>query len=204
MRVLAVMMLYNSGKTMREALRRLALQSVPTGLILCDNGSTDETDIATDEFRAEMVGMGIRDFRQFTIPQKQIEDVRTRRNKNIEHMLARFAREMEHDPPEAVFVLDSDVIMPPEGLGRLVSEMAKREKLGAIGIDYDVDVGHLRMGCSLYRYAAFKKLAEIGFFSIGCPCRWMHKQLEAMGWEVDTLLGMTAEHRKEGGQWRHE
>lgn len=199
MKIQALMMVYNSP-TMDEALKSLALQSVPVSLMICDNGSRDAERLRSQAFKDCIAAWGMRDFKLFEVPQKVQYQGRLLRLKNWEHMLARFAWEMIADPPDAVFVLDSDVIMPPRSLGRLAVEVENNEKLGAIGVDYEPQVDHLHMGCSLYRYAAFLMLADIGFqheHGNSCVCHWMHKALEANGWEVRKLAGMQAEHRKE-------
>ena len=199
MKIQAVMMVYNSP-TMDEALKSMALQSVYVSLMICDNGSRDAARLHTQSFQDGVAAWGIRDLKVFDVPQKMEWEGLLRRLKNWEHMLARFAFEMQANPPDAVFILDSDVIMPPMSLGRLCTEMETDPKLGAIGVDYGEHVGHLRMGCTLYRYEAFKQLAEIGFSHLkggGCLCRWMDKTLKDNGWVVRTLPGTRAEHRKE-------
>ena len=198
MKIQAVMMVYNSPY-MDAALKSLALQSVPVSLMLCDNGSRDAARLHSQDFKDGLAAWGIRDLKVFDVPQKMEWSGSMRRLKNWEHMLARFAFEMEADPPDAVFILDSDVIMPPTSLGRLSTEMELDEKLGAIGVPYGATVDHVRMGCTMYRYAAYKQLADIGFTHLKgnrCVCGWMHQTLKSNGWEARALPGIKAEHRK--------
>ena len=209
MRVTAAMVTWNSRTTLWRALSSLARQSVPVSLMLCDSGSADQTDwwMGTQRFMQDLGELGLHTVRRLpSIPSKAgLFEGQELTNKHLEHALAKLAWENSREPPDALLWLHPDVVMPEGALAEMVSALEADERLGGIGLEIkDVDgaespVDHVRMSCTLYRWEPFTQLAELGFFSDGCPCRWMHRMMEKNGWAVRNLEGARATHLAEGG-----
>lgn len=202
MRVVAVMLTHNPRATLWQSLTALAGQKVPMTLMLCDNESTDASGwwMSTARFKSDLVAAGIAEVRILPpIPWKgHIFKGKDILNKTVEHAAAKFAWECSQmqPQPDAILWVDPDVIMPHGCVTKLIEGMEANPRLGGLGVDYDVPVDHVRMGCTLYRFAAWAELAEIGFFSEGCVCRWIHRTMESRGWMVEKLPGFTAKHEK--------
>ena len=199
MRITAVSSPFNSRNTLWRSLSSLARQNVPVSLRMLDNGSTDGTEwwITTDRFKKNLAEIGLHTVRILPpIPAKAILISKNmRRNKHLEHQLAKAAYELRGDPPDAILWLQADVLMPDGALKAMVEAMDAEPRLGGVGIIHrDEVVDHVRMGCTLYRWEPFAELAEIGFFSDGCPCRWMHRNMEKNGWTLRNVDGVIGTH----------
>ena len=170
--------------------------------MMFDNGSKDGTEwwIGTDRFKKNLSEMGLDTLRLLPpIPVKGIfQDAKKRKNKGLEHQLAKAAWECSADPPDAILWLQADVVMPDDALKKMVKALEDDERLGCIGVIHRDEVDHVRMGCALYRWEPFAELAEIGFFTDGCPCRWMHRTMEKSGWTSRNLEGVRGKHLSEG------
>ena len=205
MKITAAMVTWNSRTTIWRALSSLAKQDVPVTLMMCDSGSTDQTDwwIGTRRFVDELKSIGLPSVKMLAnIPSKEaMFSGRELTNKHLEHALAKMAWENSQEPPDALLWLHPDVLIPDGALKKMVSELEDDRRLGGVGLKLkdEQEVDHVRMSCALYRWEPFAKLAEIGFFSTGCPCRWMHRMIERCGWEMKNLEGVEATHLKEGG-----
>jgi hypothetical protein len=171
--------------------------------MLCDSGSTDETDwwMSTHRFKEDLAKIGLPTIRRLPdIPSKEAHfkgwDLM---RKSWEHALAKIAWECTKEPPDALLWMCPDVLMPPGALKRQVAELEADPKLGAVSVEYEPAANHERIACTLYRWEAYEQMAEIGFFSEGCPCRWMQKTMERNGWRVSHLEGVKSTHLAEGG-----
>jgi hypothetical protein len=205
----AAMVTWNSRTTLWRALTSLAKQKVPVSLMLCDSGSTDETDwwMGTKRFGDDLAKLGLTTMRILPpIPSKVgVFEGAELTNKHLEHALAKVAWENSQTPPDGLLWHHPDVVATEGALSRMVEVMEAEPRLGGIGLEIeDVDgvyqpVDHVRMSFTLYRWEPFAQLAEMGFFSNGCPCRWTHRMMEKNGWEVRNLEGVRATHLAEGG-----
>jgi len=201
MRITAVSATFNSRDTIWRSLSSLAAQDVPVTLMLFDSGSKDGTEwwITTARFRSDLGNLGLHTLRLLPpIPDKVLFEGRARKNKAIEHQLAKVAWECSQNPPDAILWLQPDVTMPNGGLQKMVDAMEDDSHLGGVGIKHRAEVDHVRMGCALYRWEPFAKLAELGFFSQGCPCRWIHQTMEKDGWTLRNLDDVEGTHIEEG------
>ena len=204
--VTAVMPIQNARKTLWTSLRSLAsgVGNIPTRVLLCDNGSTDGTEglVADQRTRTWLRTLGLADVRILdSVPDKKSafpgKDRQYIRNKNLEHMFAKFAWEIERAETPFMFRLDADVKMPPKGLMDLVMAMTADPRSGVLGIAYPPVGDHVHGGCTLYRFEPLKDIAKAGFQSDGCTCRWLHKEMERRGWTARHIDGLAAEHMKE-------
>ena len=206
-RVTAIMPIRNARKTLWDSLRSLAngVGTMPVRVLLCDNGSDDGTEdaVANPKTLVWLRSLELYDVRVLeSVPSKEGvfpgADPEFVRNKNLEHMLAKFAWEIEHTEPVTPFVfrLDADVKMPSKGLMDLVMAMTADPGLGLLGIKYPPVSDHVGGGCTLYRWEPLRQIAEAGFSHDGCDCRWLHKEMERRGWAARHIDGMEAEHMK--------
>ena len=202
MRIVAVMLTHNPMKTLLKSLGALGAQKVPVTVLLCDNASTDGSQwlMTTQRFKEDLKAVGLANVTILpAIPSKaHMFEGKVILNKSVEHGAAKFAWECGQMQPQPDFLLwlDPDVIMPHGALPKLIQAMEANPRLGELGVDYDTEVDHVRMGCTFYRFAAWAELAEIGFYSQGCPCRWIQRTLESRGWTVEKLPGFRAQHEK--------
>jgi glycosyltransferase involved in cell wall biosynthesis len=188
-------------------------QSLPVRLLMCDNGSVDGTWewLQSDTLRSQLQSRGIQDYVLLEqVPsKKRIFQGQELRSKNLEHMLCKFCLVIEKAPTDYVLSLDADVVIPRGALRDLVENMDDEPKLGALGLIYDYSKNsqdwvsdHVKRGCTMYRWKALKEIADDGFGTTGCVCRYIHEELEIRGWWVRHLEPerISARHlRLEGG-----
>jgi hypothetical protein len=94
--------------------------------------------------------------------------------------------------------LDSDVVLPPLAVEKLVSTLLANRQYAALGINYQKDVGtcfarHVAMGATLF-YRPI--LQRIRFRADGnrCECSWCCYDLRRMGYCIGYLPGVRAQH----------
>jgi glycosyltransferase involved in cell wall biosynthesis len=204
MDITAAIVPFNSRNTLWRSLSSLAKQEIPVTLMVFDSGSDDGTEwwVETMRFQTNLADMGLKEVRLLPpIPSKadMFEGIELT-NKHLEHALARVVHECRRKPPDAILWLQADVLMPPKGaLQQMIDALEADPKLGGIGIRHRVEQDHVPMGCVLYRWEPLTELAEEGFRSNGCPCRWIHRAMTRNGWTVRELDGIEGTHLAEGG-----
>lgn len=95
--------------------------------------------------------------------------------------------------------LDRDVLIPDEGVERLVFALAANRHHAGLGINYQDPVEgpaeHVAMGATLFHRAALDRIlfrTEPGCCECLCCCR----DLRALGYAIDYLPGLRAQHWK--------
>jgi hypothetical protein len=98
-----------------------------------------------------------------------------------------------------VMFLDRDVLLPDGGIERLALALAFRRSYAALGINYQSPVElpavHVAMGATLFHRSVLERLTfrtEPGM----CECLCCCLDVRAMGYCIDYLPGLTAEHWK--------
>jgi hypothetical protein len=94
--------------------------------------------------------------------------------------------------------LDRDVVLPPRGIEKLVFGLAFNPGHAALGINYQGDpprlpAAHVAMGAVLFHRSI---LQQVVFRSAPgrCECSCCCEDLRRMGYEIDYLPGLRAEH----------
>lgn len=90
--------------------------------------------------------------------------------------------------------LDADVRMPPGGVKYLLDGIKARENCGFLGIPYTKDVDHVQNGCTIMPTDLAKRLQ---WLPERCSCMSAIKEMQGMGYTVDHLDGIFAEHMSE-------
>jgi glycosyltransferase involved in cell wall biosynthesis len=193
--VTALMPCLNAMLTLPLAIYALARQSVPVRLLLLDQESTDGTGdyIFSKTVEAFWLSRGLREFRFLGIVKDHVEyaDPNVRKQKNLEHGLARLCEAVE--TPYTLFV-DADVECPPGGVRDMQDALKADAKIGMVGFCYE-DADHLQLGCSMMPTEIAKSLA---WRTVGCPCRWANDEIVRMGYRVERMnpLSRMARHLK--------
>jgi hypothetical protein len=93
--------------------------------------------------------------------------------------------------------LDRDVVLPDCGLEHLAAALEDSPAFGALGIDYGAPQTspgpHVAMGALMFRRPVLEQLrirSEPGV----CECECCCADLRAMGYQIDYLKGLRAEH----------
>ncbi|KKK81956.1 hypothetical protein LCGC14_2808230, partial [marine sediment metagenome] len=132
---------WNSAATLKAVIQRIMKQNLLPNILIYDNGSTDGT--------VEMVKAFIKSrwFEGATI--ELIEDIHMEggRVRNIAHCRYMLSQRAES---KYIMFVDSDVLLPPFIMGRLVKEL-DNPKLGMIGVRYEPNANHVKMGATLLR-----------------------------------------------------
>lgn len=195
-----VMPVRNAWFTMGRALRALGLaaESMPIRLLICENEGTDPSvdDCKSPWLPPMLVQLGLVDHEVLQpMPCSASSNQHQRMQENLCRMWGLFLATV--DTPYMLW-LDADVLIPPDGIYRLLDGMLGNNRLGAYGIDYPVAPGsdqmhdHVPNGCTLYRMEAVRQIEPIG--SQGCVCRWWNEKLTAAGWEVHKVPMVTGQH----------
>ena len=98
-----------------------------------------------------------------------------------------------------VMFVDSDVVLPTDGIQSLWRELDRRPNYAAFAADYLGDRerprprGHVAMGAMLIRRSS---LSHVRFrWAAGrCECQCFCDDLRSLGWGVEYLAGLTARH----------
>lgn len=196
MDITAVMAVHNDWPTLPRALRALgaAAREVPVQLLLCDNDSQDPgaADLASVWLVPQLIDWGFSEVRVLpSMPSSKASNREARKLENLCRLWAFFT--MVVATPYMLWV-DADVLIPPDGIYRLLSGMLGDSRLGVYGLDYPVSPGsahchdHVPNGCTLYRMSAVRELPEINHS--GCQCRWIDEKLTSLGWGVRFASGL--------------
>ncbi len=107
----------------------------------------------------------------------------------------------EHGNAPYVLFLDRDVVLPERGIERLAFALALHPDYGALGIDYQGEspspAPHVAMGAVLFRRSV---LQQVRFRTepSRCECWCCCVDVRRLGYRIDYLPNLRAEHRKTG------
>ena len=165
---------YNSAGTIKRSLDSLMRQEIRPRIIIYDNGSTDGT--------IELIEAMLRNnvYKDADISFNKTTHVPGGKDKNICFMRFKLTELVN---TEFLFFLDSDVMIPPGALKPILLEMKKYKTLGMLGLRYDDNPPHVKMGATILRTELAKKV-KYAWDNQGCDCVHTAKQIRSMGHDV--------------------
>jgi hypothetical protein len=98
-----------------------------------------------------------------------------------------------------VMFVDDDVLLGPNCVANLLSEIERCPNLGAIAANYDSDsehparVGHVSMGATLFRREALDAI-QFRSTTIYCECWCACMDLRSLGWQIQYSRNAEASH----------
>jgi hypothetical protein len=111
---------------------------------------------------------------------------------------ARNAARALGDAPYVLF-LDRDVVLPDAGIEHLLIGLFANPQYAALGINYQDPVAgpaiHVAMGCTLFYRSILERL-EFRTVPGRCECLCCCEDIRRMGYRIDYLPGLRAEHLK--------
>lgn len=97
---------------------------------------------------------------------------------------------------EYVLWLDSDVIIPPDGLNYMERFLDEHREHAAVALSYcgsPEKEKHITMGCTLVRKRILD-LLTFRFDDKGCECAYFCQDIQKLGYKVKYLPNLMAEH----------
>ena len=163
---------WNSAATLKAVIQRIMNQNILPNILVYDNGSTDGT--------VEMIKAMIKNnfFEGAKIELIEDHHLQGGAVRNIAH--CRYMASQKINTKYIMFV-DSDVLLPPFIVSRLVKEMDNL-KLGMIGIRYEPNANHVKMGATLIRLEDAKNSKWQAHPK--CECSHLKDELVDRGLEV--------------------
>lgn len=177
----------DSLSTIKIILNSLNYQNVYPKIIILDNGSKDGT------FEALCAMKHNHYFKDLNIELQYIgESPTARRISNLEFVRRKFCEIVD---TEFLFFLDSDVLLPPDVINDLIEEMDNDKELGMLGIKYDVNTNHVKVGATLFRTEDIKN-QEWDRDEKECQCIKVAKELLVRGKKVKHYDKLQGRHLK--------
>jgi len=180
---------FNSAGTVKKALDSLMTQGFRPKIVVYDNGSTDGT--------IELIEAMLRNryYKEADILFKKTNQVPGGKNKNVCFMRYKLTELVE---TEFMFFLDSDIVLPAGVLKPLLTELKKFKNLGMLGLRYEQNPSHVKMGATALRTELAKKVKYV-WDERACECIHAGKEIRSMGYDVAyfNFRGGMAVHLKE-------
>jgi glycosyltransferase involved in cell wall biosynthesis len=200
--VTVCMPVYNSIFTVQKALRStwFGRQSTPVNMFICENGSTDGTQDLLRGLRDPSVTrdwwLGRSKWRNLVVfEQPQEESLNGRFPREYFNIRACFSHMFKHVKTKYILTLDGDVDLPAGIIRTLLECMERDEKLGIVGVLYDLQASHVKHGLSLMTTANARRWVERLQIN-ECMCAQWCRMAEDDGLKCVNLPGITARHRK--------
>lgn len=175
---------FNSLPTIRVVLNVLNFQDLYPKIIILDNGSTDGT------FEALSAMKVYKWFKDLDIELRCFGQISNRGHQNINFIRHKFCELVK---TKYLMFLDSDVLLPPYILKPLLEVIEKREDLGMLGLKYDVNTNHVKMGATILRSALAKNI-KWKKTEDACECLNCAKDLLVRGFKVEHYDKQLARH----------
>jgi cellulose synthase/poly-beta-1,6-N-acetylglucosamine synthase-like glycosyltransferase len=182
------------------------VQSISVKIVLCDNGSTDGSQVILNQLKAEVTTAGFQGsatraywlakFRdiQVVAAMPQNDEYPEGQRKRNSHYKAMYARMLPVVDTDYVLLIDADVDAPTGSLRTMLDALKDDPELGVVAIGYDPNVhieqGLMMLGTELARSIDWKKRER------GCVCRLITDEIQGMGKKALRLNALSARHRK--------
>lgn len=184
--VTVAMPIFNASGTIKAVLDKLTYQKIPNlEVLMMDNGSTDGTIGLLSELCARNYYLHKKAQDRNNLLLKYfigIHDHTKHPYENAQMTRKILARQVK---TEFVFFLDTDVILPPFSIPRMLEAFKEEENIGELGMRYEPDSAHqhVMLGATLWRTKTFLDLPEFTkeHLSMGCDCNFAVKEVEKMG-----------------------
>ena len=192
---------YNAFRTLGMVLHSLGrgMQSMPVAVILCDNGSTDGTQMFVREFLRDSVTKGHwvkrfpRGISAMQVP--QYDDLPARFPREYYNIRECFKVMWPTVETPYLLAMDADVEMPQGALRTLYDILRLDETIGQVGIQYDEAIDHVQHGCTLIRSElAVQVLPRLTIET--CMCRQICSLLDGMKYRSIHVPAMSARHAR--------
>lgn len=187
-RVTVAMPWHNSLRWGVDAVERICRNGIPMVLMFCDTGSEDGSAEYLRACGSWWVKIHPDSVEQVVV----LESVPPSDSAQASEAQAR-AKMFAEAATEYVWCADPDVLLPQGAIRKAVEAMDGDPKLGAVGVQYDRDVDHVKFGAMLVRTELARKLT---LTPVGCLCRGANEELEYMGCVVKHLDGVYACHAR--------
>lgn len=160
------------------------VQEYHSKIIILDNNSLDGSPEAIEIMMKNNL------LKTFDIELKRVGALIGERKKNIELMRRKLSEECG---TKYLMFVDSDVLLPPRAIPKLIKEMEKNKKLGMMGIVHFPNESHVKMGAAMLRTALAKKI-KWRYDNEGCDCINAARQLLEMGYKTEHHKELIARH----------
>lgn len=175
---------YNSLPTIKIVLNALNFQDTYPKIIVLDNGSKDGTFEALESMLINKwfpdLKIELRHFGQISLRKHQNMDL-------VRHKLCQLVK------TKYMMFIDSDVLLPPYVIRPMLEVMEKRKDLGMLGLKYDVNTNHVKMGATILRTRLVKDLVWRRTEK-ECQCLCCAKEMLVRGFKVEHYQKALARH----------
>ena len=183
----------------------IGAQSLQVKLVLCDNGSTDGTQLVLKAMaeRDDPVDQIVRQFWlslfpagiQIAEPVPVNEEYPQGQSRMNAHMRVIHPRMLELVDTPYVLTIDTDVEAPRGCVRTMLDALKNDPKLGMVGIKYE-DCDHVQHGLRMMRTEDMRALSWGDPGPRNCTCRFLCDEMKRMGKKVMHLSPLSARHTK--------
>jgi len=181
----------NSAKTLPAVVASCFSQNFVPKILLCDNGSKDGCRQMVDYWLST-------EHEQFkTVKLITAIELAAGRSKNISFVRYHLCNLVKS---EFIFLLDSDVLLPPFVVSNMVDFMNSAENFGCLGLRCEPLSDHVQFGCCLMRTIVARKIkwqqSHTAAGEFRCECWHAKQEVEAMDLIVQYFPDSQARHLK--------
>lgn len=177
--------------TLPAVLSSCFAQNFQPKLLFCDNGSRDGTRALLD------YGLENGCFPDGSVSVFAALDLAAGRRKNIPFVRYHLCQKVKS---EFIFLLDSDVLLPPFVVSDMVKFLNSAKNYGCLGLRCEPFTDHVQFGCCLMRTVVARKIkweqSRTTEGEFRCECWHARKQLEEIGLTVGFYPDSQARHLK--------
>jgi len=197
--ITACMPMYDSMATAVLALRSLMRgnQSLPVALVVCDNGSSDGTQVWARELMKDSVTLSYwkgrfpRGVTAVQVPQN--DGLPARFPREYYNIRECFRKMWPLVKTKYLLMMDADVEMPRGALRTMYDMLNGDSHIGQVGVLYEEVSDHVKHGCSLIRTELAMKALE-RLTTAGCMCRQICTRLDELGFRSVHVPAVSARH----------
>lgn len=177
---------FNSLPTIKIILGVLNFQDLYPKIIVLDNGSKDGT------FEALCAMQHYRWFPDLKIEIRQFDQVSPQKHRNMDLVRHRLCELVK---TEYLMFIDADVLIPPYCIKPMITLMEQRKDLAMLGLKYDVNTSHVKIGATILKTELIKNL-KWRRTDTECQCLCVAKDLLIRRYKVEHYPETTARHLK--------
>ncbi len=175
---------HNSLSTIKIVLNALNFQDIYPKIIVLDNGSKDGT------FEALITMVNNKYFPELNIELTHFGKVTRTKFQNLDLVRHKLCDMVS---TRYIMFIDSDVLIPPYSIGPMLEQLEHDNRIGMLGLKYDVNTNHVKLGATILRTELVKNL-KWKRTDDECQCLCAAKEVLVKGFTVQHYTKTSARH----------
>ncbi len=177
---------HDNLSTIKIVLNALNFQDIYPKIIVLDNGSKDGT------FEALIMMIKNKYFPDLNIELQFFGEITRTRFQNLDMVRHKLCQLVD---TKYIMFIDSDVLIPPYCIKPMLEKLEHDNRIGMLGLKYDVNATHVKLGASIIRTELIKDL-KWKRTDDECQCLCAAKEILVRGYLVQHYTKDLARHLK--------